>query len=521
MAAGSLQRLPPQTRRGSILQLPTLGLAAAAVLAGCAVGPDYKPPAAPSVDRYTEAPLPPTTVSADTAGGAAQHFDPGADILGDWWSVFHSKALNARVAAAIAANPTIDAATAALRQAREVVKAQQGAFFPTVQGNFMPQRYKNAVEPSPTLATYEPYFNLYDAQVTVSYGLDIWGANRRQLEALEAQAEDQRFQYEAAYLALTANVVTASVQEALLRAEIAATDAIIEAESQSLDLLRTQRRLGQVGGVDVAAQEAALAQAQASLPPLHKQLAQQRDLLAALAGRLPSDQPGPPIDLAAFDLPQDVPVSLPSKLVAQRPDVRSAEAQLHAASAGVGVAIANMLPAVTLSATDGTTATKLSQLFLPGNGFWTLTGSVTQTVFDGGTLLHKRRAADAALDQAAAQYRSTVLGAFQNVGDSLEALESDADAVKAALAAERAAAASLSYARRQLELGSISDLGLLNAEQTDQQAVLNLVQAKASRIADTAALFAALGGGWWNRADATAEGGMTPAAPKAESGPPG
>ncbi len=276
------------------------------------------------------------------------------DIPGQWWTLFHSPKLNALVEEALKANPTLDAAKASLRQARENMRSAEGAFFPTVQGNFSPQRYKDAAQLSPTLANPEPYFNLYNAQVSVSYTLDIWGATRRQVESLDAAAEDERFQLEAAYLTLTANVVTASVQEASLRGQIAATEEIVAAEQESLGLLRKQYALGQVAGVDVAAQEAALAQAQATLPSLRKQLAQQRDLLAALAGRFPSDQPDAQFELASLELPQDLPVSLPSKLVAQRPDVRSAEAEMHAASANVGVAIADMLPNITLSADAGT-----------------------------------------------------------------------------------------------------------------------------------------------------------------------
>jgi len=251
----------------------------------------------------------------------------------------------------------------------------------------------------------------------------------------------------------------------------------------------------------VVAQEATLAQAQATLPGLRKQLAQQRDLLARLAGRFPSEEPAARFELSSLQLPQELPVSLPSKLVEQRPDVRSAEAQLHGASAQVGVALVNMLPQITLSATSGTTATEIGQLFSPGTVFWSVGASLTQTLLAGGTLLHRKRAAEAALDQVGAQYRSTVLTAFQNVADTLRALQYDADAVKAQAAAEHAAGESLELARQALQLGSISYLSLLNAEQTYQQALINLAQAQGNRYADTAALFQALGGGWWNRAD--------------------
>jgi NodT family efflux transporter outer membrane factor (OMF) lipoprotein len=265
--------------------------------------------------------------------------------------------------------------------------------------------------------------------------------------------------------------------------------------------LRAQYTLGAIAMADVVAQEATLAQAELTLPSLQKQLAQQRDLVAALAGRFPIGEPDEKFELSTLELPQDLPLSLPSKLVEQRPDVRSAEAQLHAASAQVGVAIANQLPQITLSASGGTTATQISQLFTSGTGFWSLAGALTQPLFDGGTLLHRKRAADAALEQAAAQYRSTVITAFQNVADVLHALHYDAAALNASLRAERAAAAGLDIAGQALQLGSISYLSLLNAEQAYQQTVIALAQARANRYADTAALFQALGGGWWNRGD--------------------
>jgi len=318
---------------------------------------------------------------------------------------------------------------------------------------------------------------------------------------LGAQEAAQRFQLEAAYLTLTANLVAAAVSEAALRGQIAATEEIIGIARQSLDILRRQGALGQIAGADVAVQEAALAQAEASLPPLRKQLAQQRHLLAVLAGRPPSAGPSAEFDLASLDLPRELPVSLPSRLVEQRPDIRAAEAQLHAASAIIGVAIANRLPLLTLTANPGLGAVTLGQLATPGAGFWTLAANAAATVFDAGALRHKQRAAEAAYDAAAAQYRATVLTAFQNVADSLRALASDADGLKAAAAAERAAATSLAIARRQLAIGAINPLALLIAEQGYQQTRIALAGARAARLADSAALFQALGGGWWNRDD--------------------
>ncbi len=425
----------------------------------------------------------------------------GLDIPGQWWTLFHSPVLNAMVEQAIAANPTLPAAQAALRQAWEEVYAEQGSLYPTITAGFSPSRNKTSASIAPVPSANILYYSLFTAPVTVAYAPDMFGGTRRQIESLVATAEAQRFQLEATYLTLTSNVVAAAVQEASLRGQIAATEEIIKVDSEALDILRRQLALGAVAGADVAAQEAALAQAQALLPPLQKQLSAERDLLTALLGRYPSQAPAETFDLGKLQLPRDLPVSLPAKLVEQRPDVRSAEAQMHAASAEIGVAVAARLPQFSLTGNAGTTALTFSSLAVPGNVFWTLAGNVTQTVFDAGTLLHKQRAAIAAFDQAAAQYRSTVLSAFQNVADSLHALESDAETLKAAVAAEKAAADSLDITRRQLQLGAINYLGLLTAESAYQTALVNVVQAQATRLADTAALFQALGGGWWNRTD--------------------
>jgi NodT family efflux transporter outer membrane factor (OMF) lipoprotein len=488
-----------ETTRARVCQIAATGF----ILSACAVGPDFERPAAPDVEGYTAEPLARQTSAADVAGGEAQHLVRDMDIPGQWWTLFHSPALNALIEQALKNNPTLPAAEAALRQAWENVYAAEGAFFPTAVASYSPSRNKTATGVTFTAASSgKPWFTLHTAQLVVTYAPDVFGGTRREVESLLATAEFQRFQLEAAYLTLTSNVVAAAVQEASLRGQISAIEEIIKFQTQSLAILRKQFELGQVAGADVAAVEATLAQAEATLPPLRKQLAVQRDLLTALMGRFPSQEPAEKFELASLQLPMELPVSLPSKLVEQRPDIQSAEAQLHAASASIGVAVAAMLPQFTLTANGGTVANQISQLFMtPGTAFWTVAGNVAQTVFDAGTLLHKKRAADAAFDQAAAMYRSTVITAFQNVADALHAIQSDADTLKAAYAAERAASKSLEIARRQLQLGAISYLGLLTAQNTYQTALIALVQAQAARYADTAALFQALGGGWWNRRD--------------------
>jgi NodT family efflux transporter outer membrane factor (OMF) lipoprotein len=472
------------------------GLAAicAAALAAC-VGPNFHRPQAPKVERYTIEPLPPSTSAAPAVGGAAQRFLEEQDVPRNWWTLFGSAQIDGLVEEALSNNPEIASAQAALRQAIESAAAQRGMYFPTVQASFDAQRQRNAVGVlAPTLASGNALFNLFTPQVTVTYVPDIFGANRRQVESLEAQAEASRFQLDATYLTLVANVVTTAVQEAGLRAQIAGTEHVIALERESLEVLKRQFALGQIAEADVFAQDAALAQLEGTLPPLYKQLHQTRDSLAALTGHLPADFHADRIDLDQLVLPPDLPLGVPSQLVERRPDVRAAEAQLHSATAQVGVAVANLLPQLMITGNLGSSATLMSDLFKPGTGFWTFGANATQTLFEGGTLLHRKRAADAAMDEAAAIYRSTVLTAFQNVADALHALDTDADALKAASRAAEAAERSLDVARHQLALGSVSYLALLSAELTYQQAVVSVAQARTNRYADTAALFQALGG---------------------------
>ena len=469
-----------------------------AILSGCAVGPDFERPKPPDGPVYPAGPQ--ETVAAGGIGGNSQRFVSEMDIPGRWWSLFHSEKLNRLIDQALQANPNVVGAQAALKQARENLYAQQGQFFPTVTGNFSASRNKTANEVAPFLANNALLYNLYTPQLSVTYVLDIWGANRREVESLQAQADYQRFQLEATYLTLAANVAVEAILEASLRGQIAATERLVALQHELTVRVEKQRAatLGTASELDLLAQEAAEAQTAATLPPLQKQLKQTRDALTALLGRMPVEEPDETFLLTDLTLPQDLPVSLPSKLVEQRPDIRSAEELMHAATAQVGVAIAAMLPNISLSANIGTTATQASQLFQPGNGFWSVAGSLDQTIFDAGANLHKRRAADAAMDQAAAQYKETVITAFQNVADGLHALRSDADALKASADSERAAKKTFDLTSRQYALGTISYVALLNAEQTYRQAELGLVQAQANRYADTVGLFQALGGGWWN-----------------------
>ena len=495
--------------------LPSLiALTGLPFIGSCVVAPNYHRPSLPPAQAYAPAPLPASTSAAPGSGaGAAQSFDTASAISAQWWTLFRSPALNKLIGQSFSANPTIDAAVAALKEAQENVYAQRGYFYPTVQVSYQGERTKlsgntaTSSAPGPQgngenitpLAPAQPVtYNFHTAQLTVGYVPDVFGLNRRQVESLQAQADAARYQLDAAYLTLASNVVAAALQEASTRAQIAAVQAIIHSNARSLQILRSQLRLGYVTRLDVAQQELALAQAAALLPPLERQLAQTRDLIRALAGSAPDHDVPETFTLDALHLPEQLPLSLPSQLIEQRPDVLAAEAQVRAASAQVGVAVANRLPQFSLSAALGGQANKIQQIFWSSGTFWSVLGSASQPLFDAGTLRHRQNAAEQALAQAAAQYRSTVITAFQNVADSLHALYADADALRSAVEVEQAARVTLDISQKQFQTGYANGLAVLTAQQAYQQAVIARVQAQAARLGDTAALFQALGGGWWN-----------------------
>ena len=465
---------------------------AALSLSGCMVGPNFQRPAPPVVASFL-----PKDAARPPASAGSQQIVQGMDIPARWWTVFHSPELDALVAQALANNADVAAAEAALRNAKELLYAQRGALYPTVSAGFQALGARTAATLAPPNADNSQTYSLFTPQVTVSYTPDVFGGVRRQIEGAAARAESQKFQTEAAYLTLASNVVQAALLESSLREQIKATHDIIAVETQLLALMKKQHDVGQISGADMAAQETALAQAEQSLPPLEKQLAQQRDLLAILGGRFPAEGPAGAVDISSLALPHEVPAGLPSSLVERRPDIRAAEANLHAASAAVGVAAAARLPAITLGAQGGSAASTIGGLASSSNLFWQLTGDVAQPIFDAGQLKHQQKAAEAAYDQAREQYRSTVLQAFQNVADAMQALQLDDEGLNAAALAEKAAARSLEISSKQVRLGEVSAVSVLNAEQAYHQARIGLIQAKAARYSDTVALFQALGAGGW------------------------
>ncbi len=495
-----------------------LSLSLLAALSGCAASPDFKRPAAPAAAGYAPAPIQ-ETVSSQVPQGEAQKFDPAKDIPYQWWTLFQSPQLDELIKRAFQTNPDIEAAQAALRQAQEYAAAQQGFFYPTVSAGYSPSRNKlagNMGGNSPgqqgngtVIQTYSnpagpkyngpAYYNFHVAQLTVGYVPDVFGANHRLVEAAQAQVEQQRMQLEAAYLTLASNVVAAAIQEAALRAQIGAQLRIVSLNRKALEIVRNQYKLGYVSEMEVTQQEMVSALAQQALLPLQQQLEQTRNLLRVLTGNTPDQDIAETFTLEGLHLPQSLPLTLPSKLVEQRPDVRSAEAQLHYASAQYGVAVANTLPQFAITGAIGGMASSPTWMFRNGGGFFDLTGNVAQTIFDGGTLRARSRAAQEGLNQASAQYRSVVMVALQNVADALYVIQADAQALNAAATAAQAASKMTEMTNNQYEAGYVDFQTLLAAQQNEQVAAINLMQAQTNRLGDTAVLFQALGGGWWNR----------------------
>jgi NodT family efflux transporter outer membrane factor (OMF) lipoprotein len=465
------------------------------LLAGCAVGPDYRRPHAPAVDRYTAQPLPAATASAPTAAGDAQRFLQGRDVPARWWTTFDNAELTRRVDTALAHSPTVTAARAALRQAQENVSTARGNLFPSLDASGDVTREKQSSAPFGGAFTFPP-LTVYNTSLKVGYVFDLFGGVRRGIEAQAALADYQHAQLEATYLTLAANVVTASLQEASLREQLRATEQIVAMQNKQLAITQKQQTIGAKSLSDTLAVRAQLTSTQTLLPPLRKQLMATRNQLATYLGVTPAQLEMQPLLLDAVSLPREIPVSLPSKLVEQRPDIQAASAQLHAASAQVGVATAAMLPQISLSGSLGSSALQAGDLFSASAGAWSLGLGLAQPLFHGGQLISQKRAAQAGLDKALADWQGTVLTAFQNVADSLQALQFDAQGLATQATAASVASRRLELTGQQYQLGAT---GYLN-----QQARITLIQARAARLSDTAALYTALGGGWRSEAAAPA-----------------
>jgi len=470
------------------------------LLSGCAVGPDFKAPSPPDVASFLPAPGGNSSKADRVPGQKLAH---GAEIPPQWWELLRSDGLDRLVQDAITYNADLAAAEAAVRVAQANALAQRGPLFPTIDAGLDATRQKIAVTPvvdpdSGQAMTGPSRYSVVTGQVSVSFVPDVWGGMRRQIEQADAEVESQAFQREGVYLTLASNVALAAIEEARLRGQVAATMQIINLQVDLLRILRRQHESGHIALTDVTTQETALAQARLLLPPLELQLAKQRNLLAFLTGRFPNEARLPTFQLAAFHSPHALPLSVPGNLVRQRPDIRTAEASLRGANAGIGAAVANRLPQITLSANAGRTWSDIPELS-PTGAFWLIGGNIAQKVFDAGALAQKQRAAEEATNQSLAQYRSVVLAAFQNVADVLRALQSDTRAIEAASTAKKSAQRNVDLVRSQLDQGQVSIALLIEAQRAYLDTSLALVDARASRLADTVALFQALGGGWWNR----------------------
>ena len=487
-------------------------VAVAMTLSGCMVGPNFERPEAPAASRYTETPMPAETASASgTSGtrGAAQRFVTG-DLPAEWWSLFHSDALDALVREGLEHSPTLASAQATLLQARENLAATTGGLmYPAVNANLSANREKISSVGIVGVGSATSLFNLYNASIDVSYALDVFGGNRRQLEGLQALVDYQGYQLEGARLALTGNIVTTAIREAALRAQIEATRQTLAAEEESVRRVQRQFELGGVGRLDVVAVRSQAAQTAATIPPLEAQLAQVRHQLAVLTGHIPGESSIPQFSLDSLKLPEEIPVRLPSDFVRQRPDIRASEALLHQASAQIGVATANLYPQITLTGSLSGESTALHNLFA-GPALWNIGAGLLQPIFRGGQLQAERRAAIDAFDAAKAQYEQTVLQAFGNVADALRVLEEDARTLKAQVEAEALARERLALTTKQWELGGTSYIALLDAQRQHALALAVLVSVEGTRYADTAALFQALGGGWWDADRAAAATSSTP-----------
>lgn len=478
--------------KAKICRLVGFYLALSLCFTGCAVGPDFVRPSPPPVDRYTQDSDPTATISAD---GQAQHFNMGGTVLDDWWRMFNSETLNAVISEAIVGNPTLKAAQATLRQSQENLRAGYGVFFPQIDAGFNATRQKYS--PSRVGSTAAgSIFNLFTLSATVSYALDVFGGQRRMVEGLQAQVDLQRALVQGTYLTLSGNVVNTVIARAAYLEQIKATEQIIELQKEQLAIVEAQVRAGTVPYANMLSLQSQLASVEASLAPLKQRFYQSEHLLANLVGRTPAQWAAPPVGLSDLTLPEEIPVTFPSDMVRRRPDILAGEAELHSASAEIGVSTAALFPTFTLDGAYGQNSTKMDRLFKSSSNYWNLSAGVTTPFFHGGTLWFKRKAAIEGYRQALATYQQNVLSAFAQVADTLQALEHDAEGLHAQSQALKSAEEALRLIRINYQAGVVNYLQIVIANAQYHQAQIGYLQAKAQRLQDTVALFIALGGGW-------------------------
>lgn len=465
------------------------------------VGPDFHSPAAPATDHYTNPPTPAKTMATPKAhnAGNAQAISLQHRIPQNWWYLFKSQQINDLVTQGLCNSPTLVAAKATLQEAQDTLQEQIGnLLFPAVNYNAQNQRVRTSGIAFGSPNTGNAVFSIYDTSLSVTYLLDVWGGSRRTIENLRAQVDYEQYEFLAAYLTLSSNIVTSSIAIASLHDQIVATQALIKDQSSILAIVKQQYHDGGVSYQDVLIQQTQLAQTQATLPPLQQALDQANHGLAVLVGNLTSEQKPLNLSLNQLTLPSNLPLSLPSDLVKQRPDIQASEALMHAAMANVGVATANLLPQIVLSAGNGYIATSLQDFISTTNNVWNIGAALTQPVFHGGALWSARKVAIDALKVASANYQQTVLTSFQNVADALTDIQQDAIEFNRQFAANTSAYKEMKIVQQQYKLGGVNYLTLLNAQEQYQETQLALIKAQAARYADTVSLYQALGGGWWH-----------------------
>ena len=468
------------------------------LLTACMVGPDYERPPSPTVTRYVKD-LPESTQATQKKGGEEQHFDFGEKLRHDWWALFKSPRLNTLIEKALAQSPTLESAQAALRQAQENVSVFSGNnLYPSVDLGISVERQKTSGASSGT--TGSTTFNLLNPSLNVSYTFDFFGGQQRQIEALMAGVDYQRFLWEAAHLTLVSTLITTLIQEASLWEQINVTQKMINIQIQILEIVRSQFKIGAAAETDVLAQETLLAQTQALLPPLEKQLYYVSHAVSFLVGEFPEETQRSPFTFEEFELPQNLPIHLPSALVRMRPDIKASEALLQAANSNIGFAEANFFPSLTLTGTAGTMALSTHDFMANSATVWSLGSSLLQPLFRGGAISAEKRAMEAAYDQAFANYRQTVLMALQNVADALRSTVLDAKNFQLQSYAQEKALKTLTISQDQFKVGGTPYLSVLNAKNQYLQALLNAITASALRFIDTVALFQAVGGGWGENA---------------------
>ncbi|MEN6620742.1 MAG: efflux transporter outer membrane subunit, partial [Smithella sp.] len=466
-------------------------------LIGCAVGPDFEYPKPPSIERYTFNPIPESTISAD---GKTQRFEPNARIISEWWKLFNSPVLNKVIKDALENNQNLQAAQANLRQSQNLLRAGYGVFYPQLDATAEASRQQIS---SPSSGGFFPssIFNLFTLSAAVSYTLDIFGGQRRTVESLGADVDYQRAIAWATYINLSANVVNTVIARAGYQEQINATQELIKLQQEQIKITDARVRAGLIPYVNIVTLQSQLAAYEATLPPLQQKINQSQHLLATLMGCTPAECNPQPVELAALALPGKLPITLPSKLVRQRPDILAAEAQLHSASANIGVATAALFPSFTLSGTYGVSSNTAGDLFKNDSVFWNFGANATAPLFRGGTLWFRRKAAIDAYHVASANYRQTALSAFAQIADTLRALEHDAESVKAQLYSLDKATESLQLIQKNYEAGLANYVQVLIVDIQFYQARIGYIQAQTQRLQDTVALFTALGGGWWNKED--------------------